>query len=71
MASKEEKQSFSTMIEQRADSQQISCLEAIVDYCESSGLELEVAATLLNQNIKTKLEEEAKKLHFLTIIPKG
>jgi Phage late-transcription coactivator len=65
MATRDEKNTFSMMIEQRASDQAISCMEAILDYCESSGLEPELAATLLNQSLKCKIEEEARELRFL------
>lgn len=40
-------------------------MEAIVDYCEEVGLEVEVAATLINPILKMKIEEEAQALRFL------
>jgi hypothetical protein len=70
MATKIEKDKFSLMIEQRALNQESSCMETIIDYCEESGLELEVAATLLNQSLKCRIEEEARDLRFLPKIAK-
>jgi hypothetical protein len=34
-------------------------IEAIVEYCKTTGLEIEVAATLVNANLKSKLEGNA------------
>jgi len=34
-------------------------IEAIVEYCKQTGLEIEVAATLVNANLKSKLEGDA------------
>jgi hypothetical protein len=34
-------------------------IEAIVEYCKQTGLEIEVAATLVNANLKSKLENDA------------
>ena len=34
-------------------------IEAIVEYCKETGLEIEVAATLVNANLKSKLENDA------------
>ena len=34
-------------------------IEAIVEYCKETGLEIEVAATLINQNLKAKIENDA------------
>lgn len=65
MATRDEKNTFSLMIEARALAQNVSCMEAIIDHCEESGLEIELAATLLNQSLKSKIEEEARDLRFL------
>jgi hypothetical protein len=65
MSTRDEKNTFSLKIEQIAESQKISHMEAIIDYCESTDLEVEVAATLLNQSLKYKIEEEARDLRFL------
>ena len=34
-------------------------IEAIVEYCKQTGLEIEVAATLVNANLKAKLTADA------------
>jgi hypothetical protein len=34
-------------------------IEAIVEYCKETGLEIEVAASLCNSNLKSKLENDA------------
>jgi hypothetical protein len=65
MSTKEEKNRFSIMIEERAVTQNVRHMEAIIDYCEETGLELEVAATLLNASLKAKIEFEATNLNFL------
>lgn len=65
MSTREEKNQFSLMIEQRAEKQSVRHMEVIIDYCETSGLELEVAATLINNNLKSKIENEARDLRFL------
>jgi hypothetical protein len=70
MTTRDEKNNFSQMIEKRAIDQAISCMEAILDYCEESGLEPELAATLLNVTLKCKIEEEARDLRFLPKISK-
>lgn len=68
MTTKEEKNTFSIMIEERAIRFGVKHLEVIMDYCEETGLEPEVAGTLVNQSLKSKLEEEARDLRFL---PRG
>ena len=34
-------------------------IDAIVEYCKVTGLEIEVAATLINSNLKSKIENVA------------
>jgi len=34
-------------------------IEAIVEHCRETGLEIEVAATLINANLKSKIENDA------------
>ena len=40
-------------------------IEAIVEYCKQTGLEIEVAATLVNANLKSKLTANAMDLNLL------
>jgi hypothetical protein len=40
-------------------------IEAICEYCKQTGLEIEVAATLVNSNLKSKLTAEAMDLNLL------
>ena len=65
MATKDEIQSFSEMIIKLATEKKIEMMEAVCLYCEQSGLEIEVAATLLSQAIKSKIQEEATNLNLL------
>ena len=65
MTSKEEKNTFSLMIENKALTDSSSHMEAILDHCERTGLEVEVAASLVNAALKAKLENEAVALRFL------
>jgi hypothetical protein len=34
-------------------------IEAILEHCKETGLELEIAATLVNANLKSKIENDA------------
>jgi hypothetical protein len=43
----------------------LSLIDAITHYCEESGLEVEVAASLINENLKSKIEVEAQTLRFI------
>ena len=65
MTSREEKNNFSLMIESMAQNQGITCMEAITEYCSQHDLEIEVAAGLINQSLKAKIEQEARALRFL------
>jgi predicted CopG family antitoxin len=65
MATKDEIQSFSEMIIKLATEKKTDMMEAVCLYCEQSGLEIEVAATLLSQAIKSKIQEEATNLNLL------
>jgi len=65
MPTREEKDTFSLMIEERATTLAITHMDAIIDYCSKSGMEVEVAASLLNSTIKSKIEIEARQLRFL------
>lgn len=67
MPTREEKDDFSLLILKRAMRMKIDHLDAILTYCEDVELEPEVAASLINDELKAKLEEEAEALR---IIPK-
>ena len=60
MPTREEKNNFSMMILTRAEYLQTDHIDAIVTYCEEMELEIEVAASLINDVLKSKLEEEAQ-----------
>jgi hypothetical protein len=68
MATREEKNRFSMMIMERAISHKTDHMDAITSYCEKNNLEIEVAATLINESLKSIIEGEAMELRF---IPKG
>lgn len=57
-------------IEKVVTEKKLSYIEAVVYYCEVTGLEVEVAGTLIKNNPKLKalIQEEAEDLHYL---PKG
>jgi hypothetical protein len=65
MTTREDKNTFSLMIEETAALHNISCMEAITEYCLEHDLEIEVAAALVNQSLKAKIEQEARALRFL------
>jgi hypothetical protein len=40
-------------------------MDAITTYCESTELEVEMAATLINETLKDLIESEASELRYL------
>jgi len=65
MPTKEERDKFSKMIEERASKLSCTHMDAVIDYCSKDGMEIETAASLLNAHIKGKIEVEATDLRFL------
>jgi hypothetical protein len=65
MVNKEEIANFSLTIERFAQEKQTSYMDAIVLYCEKTGLEVEIAAKLISNALKSKIKTEAENLHFI------
>jgi len=65
MASREEKNNFSMMIMEMAINEKIDHMDAIATYCERNNLEIEVAATMINDALKSIIEGEAMEMRFL------
>lgn len=65
MPTREEKNDFSEKIMLRMDEFNTDCLDAIVTYCEEEGLEMEVAATLVNDVLKELLQDAFADLNYL------
>jgi hypothetical protein len=65
MPTKDEITTFSLEIETLAKKKNMSYMDAIIEYCESIGLEVEVAAKLISGALKSKIKMEAEDLHFL------
>ena len=40
-------------------------MDTIVGYCEKSGLEVDIASTLISSSLKAKIREEAQELNLL------
>ncbi len=59
MASVEEKKKFAFTIDSYVANTGLSYVEAIVEYCASIGMELDSAASLVNNNLKEKIEYQA------------
>jgi hypothetical protein len=65
MPTKDEMKKFSFAIDSMVANTDYTYLEAIVEYCKDTGLEIEVAATLVNSNLKSKIEGQAMDLNLL------
>jgi hypothetical protein len=70
MASREEKNIFSMMIMEMALKERIDHMDAITTYCERNNLEIEVAATLINESLKSIIQGEAMELRYLPRVGK-
>lgn len=67
MPTKDEMSKFAKAIESLVANTDYNYIEAIVDYCKTSGLEIEVAASLCNSNLKSKLENDAMDKNLLKV----
>jgi len=65
MPTKDEMVKFARAIDGMVANTDYIYIEAIVEYCKQTGLEIEVAATLVNANLKSKLTADAMDLNLL------
>lgn len=65
MNSKDEITTFSLAIESLARNKKLSYMDAIIEHCTQTGLEIEVAAKLISGALKSKIKIEAEELNFL------
>jgi hypothetical protein len=65
MPTKNEISEFSTKIMEMAEQENLSIMDSIVGYCEQTGMEIDVASTLVSSALKSKLREEAQELNLL------
>jgi len=65
MATREEISDFSTKILEMADEQGQPCMDVIVQYCDETGIEVEVAATLVSSFLKARIREEAQSINLI------
>lgn len=65
MPTKDEVTEFSINIETLVEKKNMPYMDAIITYCEQTGLELELAAKLVSSALKAKIQLEAEDLHFL------
>lgn len=65
MPTKDEIRQFSMMIEELATKLRCNRMDAILHHCKETGLEIEVASTLISSALKAKIKEEAQDLNLL------
>jgi hypothetical protein len=65
MPTKEEMLKFAKAIEKIVSDTDYNHMEAIVEYCKQTGMEIELAASLVNTNLKSKIESDAQDLNML------
>jgi len=65
MPSRDEIKEFSVMIEQLVTDKKLGYMDAICHHCKETGLEIEVAATLISSALKAKIKEEAQDNNML------
>lgn len=65
MPTKEEMLKFTKAIEELVAETDYNYIEAICEYCKETGLEMEVAATLITPNLKSKIHEQAQSLNLI------
>ena len=65
MPTKNEISEFSMKVAELAEESNLSIMDAIVGYCEQTGMEIDVASTLVSSALKAKLREEAQELNLL------
>ena len=58
-------QKFSMEIEELVYMKDIPYIDAVIEYCEQSGFELETAAKLISGVLKSKIKLEAENLHYI------
>ena len=56
---------FSMKIEKLVIEKKIPYMDAIVHYCDNSGMEIETAAKLINTKIKQSIASEASDLNMM------
>ena len=65
MASRDEIKDFSILIEKLATDNHLGLMDAICHHCKETGLEVEVAATLISSALKAKIRDEAQLLNLI------
>jgi len=67
MPTKEEQKKFAFAIDSMVANTDYNYIEAIVEYCKQTGLEIEMAAKLINKTLKKKIEGDALNNNLLKV----
>ena len=59
MPTKDEMKDFSLLIEKLAIDLRCSHIDAIIEHCKKTGLEIEVASTMVSPKLKSLIRDEA------------
>ena len=59
MPTRDEMAKFAKSIDMIVAKTNYNYIEALLEHCKETGLEIEVAATLINANLKAKIENDA------------
>ena len=65
MPTRDEIKEFSMLIESIANENKLGLMDAICHHCKETGLEVEIAATLISSALKAKIRDEAQDLNLL------
>ena len=65
MPSKTEIKDFAATIDKIVKEKELNHLEAITYYCEKTGIELEIAAKLIDKTLKAKIAQTASSLNLI------
>jgi len=65
MPTKDEVKQFSNLIEELNSKLRCGYMESILTHCKETGLEIEVASTLISPALKAKIKEEAQENNML------
>ena len=70
MPTRDEMMKFAKAIEEMMRKHRCNHIDAIVEYCRETGLEIEVAASLVNYNLKSKIESDAQEMRMMPTVSK-
>ena len=65
MTTMEEMMEFAMNIEKIVKNTDYTYIEAILEYCKQTGLEIEIAATMINPALKAKIQNDAMERNML------